>query len=116
MFNEMPDDSSVMEMIKNSTPIDIEDPELKAAKDELARLKRLNFDQQIDVKFGALKLYMDLYIEWKTAQAQNRLVFSWKWGNLKFHYIEVFERNGKGFCPIMSFIEFSALLIVAYNN
>lgn len=115
MFDTMPDDISVKEMIKNSTPIDIEDPELKKAKEELRKAKALNIDQQIEAKFGSLKLYMDLFIEWKIAQARNQLVFIYEWGKLKMT-IEIFERDGSGLCPIMEFQEFCALLIIAYKH
>lgn len=115
-FQPMPDPVSVADMIKSSTPIFTEDQQLKRAKETLRKIRALNFDQQLATKFGALKLYMDFFIEWKAAQAEKRLVFTWGWGKLQFSAIEVYERKAPHkFCPIMSFQEFSALLIIAYK-
>jgi hypothetical protein len=64
--------------------------------------------------FGALRLYIDFFTTWKIAQAQEILVFSWGWGKLNFRHIEVFERDGKEFCPIIKFDEFYGMLQAAY--
>lgn len=105
-----------LEMCKAATPVfDREDAELREAKKELARLKALNFEQQLATKFGALNLYMDLFIEWKAAQALKKPFIRWEWGKLYFSSIQIFESDFS-YCPIMSFAEFSILLTTAYRH